>query len=110
MHDSLTRLTRSSSREQQQRHLLLQILQQIFGVEHGDERRGGGGDDDDGGPGPCSRTQTTKTEFVDMATPSFIAARPERNCTLVSLAYLSSDSAEVWLVKLERIEGRECEN
>lgn len=31
--------------------LLLQVLQEVFSVEHGDERGGGSGDDDDGRPG-----------------------------------------------------------
>lgn len=35
------------------------------------------------------------------------AASPESHCKPTSLAYLSFGSAEVWLVRLERIEGRE---
>lgn len=39
--------------------LLLQILQQIFGIEHCDEWGGGSGDDDDGSPGPFSQNKQT---------------------------------------------------
>lgn len=39
--------------------LLLQILQQIFGIEHCDERGGGSRDDDDGSPGPFSQNKQT---------------------------------------------------
>lgn len=38
----------------------LQILEEIFSVEHCDEGGGGGGDDDDGGPGPCRDKEKKK--------------------------------------------------
>lgn len=89
---------------------LLQILQQIFGIEHRDEWGGGSGDDDDGSPGPFSQNkQTNKAKEKKSCFKVHCNFRINAKivCTQMSLMYLSSGLVEVWLVKLERIKKAE---
>lgn len=71
---------------------LLQVLQKVFGIEHGDERGGGSGDDDDGRPG------TFGTKNIRLSIQKNRKTAPQRG----RVRYLSSGWAGVWLGKLKR--------